>query len=222
MALQMQDKPVSKWKTAIPPAPCTCTSHNPFITDTLCSTLAVNLTAFSVGSHGRCAAKPTTCQGRPSHSSYDKVKPDIEAKSPPATKLETVDCRIHTVSCWWYLAVDGVFDADRHPIEQTQLLWLCFPELGLTLLQILRDAIGFCGDLESLGDSSQSPQVRHSPQRCARAFCFAKDICLFPLSHLPISAAGIRAALSVPFQDIFLPNSKTLSGHRGPIAPAGA
>lgn len=65
--------------------------------------------------------------------------------------------------CWWYLAVDGVFDADRHPIEQTLLLHqLDFAELVLAFLQKLRDAVGFRGNLEGLGESRTRPQVSHS------------------------------------------------------------
>lgn len=62
--------------------------------------------------------------------------------------------------------------------------------------------------------------MRHGPQCCTMAFCFARDTCLFSLFHLPIWTIGIGAALSVPFQDVFMPNSKLLSGHRGAIAPA--
>lgn len=69
--------------------------------------------------------------------------------------------------CWGYLAVDGVFDADGHPIEQTLLLHqLGSAQLGLALLQKLRDAVGFYANLEGLGESRTSPQVSHSPQCC--------------------------------------------------------
>lgn len=74
--------------------------------------------------------------------------------------------------CWQYLAVDGVFDADRHPVEQPQLLWLCFPQLDLTLLQILCDAVCFYGDLESLEESRQRLQVRHILALCITVFSF--------------------------------------------------
>lgn len=108
--------------------------------------------------------------------------------------------------CWRYLAVDGVLDADRHAIEQTLLLHqLGFAELGLALLQKLRDAVGFCGNLEGLGESRTSPRVSDSPWRCTMTSVLQRTPASSPFSYSP-SARLVSGQLFLLF---FKPNSKT-------------
>lgn len=82
----------------------------------------------------------------------------LRSKFPPPQSSTQRDFGIHAELCWWHLAVDGVLDADRHPVEQTFLLHqFGFADLVLAFLQILCDAVGFCGKLEGLGESRTSP-----------------------------------------------------------------
>lgn len=110
--------------------------------------------------------------------------------------------------CWWHLAVDGVFDADRHSVEQTLLLHLLdFADLALAFLQKLRDAVGFCGQLEGLGESRTSPQVSHSPRHCTMTSVLPRTPAFSPFSSSP-------SALPATFQ------AKLQEGHSGAAVPA--
>lgn len=100
--------------------------------------------AFSVGLCGKWAANPIIHHSK---RILHQLWHEAEVKLPPTTQFQG-----SVTSCWWYLAVDGVLDADRHPIEQTLLLpRLCVLELGLAFLHVLRDAVCFSGNLEGLG-----------------------------------------------------------------------
>lgn len=129
----------------------------------------------------------------------------LRSKLPPPQTSTQRDFGIHAELCWWHLAVDGVFDADRHPIEQTlPLHQLGFADLVLAFLQKLRDAVGFCGKLEGLGESRTSPQVSHSPWRCTMTSVLQRIPASSPFSSSP----SAQLLSEQPCLLLFKPSSK--------------